>query len=323
MDSALPTMTIQQASERWIEWRRPYTRGRTIETYETFFKALIRFFQEIRLNEIKPGHLREYQRMRAINADNYWKRTAGVSVINHELNALAQLLEYAGLWQALKPFYRPLPSKRWQPPRVLTPDQEAKLFEIAATDPELELAYLVASITNNTSAAGTELRNLQIKHVDLLSEPPSVVIPGDITKNDVRGRLIPLNATAAKQFDRAVRRANKLGCTSREHFLFPFRVKRNSYDPTRPASRYWLRSSFNKLRVAADMPDLRPHDLRHQAITRMLETGAPENTVMSIAGHVSKQMLDHYSHTRIDAKMAVVRAVEPGSFRVAGARRFA
>jgi len=44
------------------------------------------------------------------------------------------------------------------------------------------------------------------------------------------------------------------------------------------------------------------HDLRHQAITELAESKASDQTIMSIAGHVSKKMLQHYSHVRMDAR---------------------
>ena len=56
---------------------------------------------------------------------------------------------------------------------------------------------------------------------------------------------------------------------------------------------------------------IRPHDLRHQIVTKLLEAGAPEQTVMSIAGHVSRQMLEHYSHQRIDAKAKALNMINP------------
>jgi hypothetical protein len=46
----------------------------------------------------------------------------------------------------------------------------------------------------------------------------------------------------------------------------------------------------------------------------MLESGAPEPTVMSITGHIRREMLDHYSHTRMKAKKEVVCAIEPRHF---------
>jgi hypothetical protein len=42
--------------------------------------------------------------------------------------------------------------------------------------------------------------------------------------------------------------------------------------------------------------------MRHQAITELAESGASDQTIMSIAGHVSRKMLEHYSHVRLQAK---------------------
>ncbi|HTV07822.1 MAG TPA: tyrosine-type recombinase/integrase [Candidatus Aquilonibacter sp.] len=319
-------MLFPVAAERWTEWKRPYVLPRTTEAHLTYIQALNRFFFGLPLNEIKPGHLREYQRMRQSNADKLWKRVAGPSAINHELNVLAQILEYAGLWQAIKPYYHPMRMPRWTPRRVMTAEEERRLFEIASTRPEYELAYLVASLTNNTTASGCELRLLQIEHFNLLASPPEILIPSDRVKNNDRGRRIPLNATAAKQAERILRRAARLGAVNRDHYVFPLRtnrVKREGreviyqYDPTRPASRSWLRKQFVALREEAGVPWLRPHDLRHQAITRLLETGAPDQTVMAVAGHVSRRMMNHYSHIRMDAKMVALNAIEPTYFQPA------
>jgi integrase len=55
------------------------------------------------------------------------------------------------------------------------------------------------------------------------------------------------------------------------------------------------------------LADFRFHDLRHHAITELAESGASDQTIMAIAGHVSREMLEHYSHIRLEAKR---RAVE-------------
>jgi hypothetical protein len=57
---------------------------------------------------------------------------------------------------------------------------------------------------------------------------------------------------------------------------------------------------------------LRFHDLRHHAITELAESQASDRTVMSIAGHVSQQMLAHYSHVRIEAKRKALDALADG-----------
>ena len=48
-------------------------------------------------------------------------------------------------------------------------------------------------------------------------------------------------------------------------------------------------------------------------ITELAERGLGDQTIMSIAGHVSRQMLDHYSHIRTDAKRQAVKCLETRS----------
>ena len=38
--------------------------------------------------------------------------------------------------------------------------------------------------------------------------------------------------------------------------------------------------------------------------------GLSDQTIMSIAGHVSREMLDHYSHIRLMAKRKALEALE-------------
>ena len=41
----------------------------------------------------------------------------------------------------------------------------------------------------------------------------------------------------------------------------------------------------------------------------MAEAGAPEETMKALLGHMSRQMLERYSHIRIQAKRAAVEAL--------------
>ena len=44
----------------------------------------------------------------------------------------------------------------------------------------------------------------------------------------------------------------------------------------------------------------------------MAETGASDATLMAVAGHMSRRMLEHYSHVRMAAKRAAVEKLESG-----------
>ena len=61
--------------------------------------------------------------------------------------------------------------------------------------------------------------------------------------------------------------------------------------------------------MAAGIPSLRFHDLRHHAITELAESQASDATIMAIAGHVSRRMLERYSHVRMEAKRTALEAL--------------
>src|SRR5262249_8702121 len=64
-----------------------------------------------------------------------------------------------------------------------------------------------------------------------------------------------------------------------------------------------LRAAKTAWRAAATpFRGLRFHDLRHQAITELAEAGATDATMMALAGHMSREMVEHYSHVRMAAK---------------------
>jgi integrase len=54
---------------------------------------------------------------------------------------------------------------------------------------------------------------------------------------------------------------------------------------------------------------VRFHDLRHTCITKLAESQATDQTLTAIAGHVSRRMIEHYSHIRMEAKRAAVDAI--------------
>ena len=55
----------------------------------------------------------------------------------------------------------------------------------------------------------------------------------------------------------------------------------------------------------------RPHDMRHTFISRLAENpSVSEQTIKALAGHVSRQMLERYSHIRSEAKQAAIQALQ-------------
>jgi integrase len=53
---------------------------------------------------------------------------------------------------------------------------------------------------------------------------------------------------------------------------------------------------FARLRAKSGIKDLRIHDLRHEAISRLFELGLNSIELAAISGHQSTAMLDRYTH---------------------------
>ena len=60
-------------------------------------------------------------------------------------------------------------------------------------------------------------------------------------------------------------------------------------------------------------PGFRFHDLRHCAITSLAESSAADSTIMAIAGHVRRRMLERYSPVRMEAKPNAMAALSRSS----------
>ncbi len=315
----LAAMPFDDATTAWCLLRRQSARlrERTHEATLGYLNSLGKFFGRLRLVDITPGHVRAYQIARKRNilriegADQHpWDDPVSNSYINHEIATLGLMMKFASLWHRIKPYYSPLTVPKWSPRDVLTVEQEEALFKRLPQKPEAALAYWVAAITNNTTASGMELRGLRLKNLFLTDVIAEIYVPEDSVKNDSRPRKIALNTLARWAVMQCLKRAIRLGATDPDHYLFPFRLRRNIYDPTRPASRFFLRKSWAKLQAATGFVNLKPHDLRHQCITAMLENGVQPETVIAIAGHVGRKMLEYYSHHRKQVKYAAVMTLE-------------
>jgi integrase len=142
-------------------------------------------------------------------------------------------------------------------------------------------------------------------------------------------------------FARLRRRAELVGGGAPEHFVFPA-CENGNFDlghhqkTFRTAWRSLVKAAAKRAgdqaagqasKSGADPEASRPiaekpfhgfrfHDLRHQSITEMAEAGVPEAARQSIAGHLSKKMLDHYSHVRLVAKRKAVETLAGGLIAV-------
>ena len=74
--------------------------------------------------------------------------------------------------------------------------------------------------------------------------------------------------------------------------------------------------AWRALRDAAGLHGLRFHDLRHTVITELAEMSVADHVLESTSDQLSRRMLEHYSHIRIDAKRQALDAQDEQHGRV-------
>jgi integrase len=176
---------------------------------------------------------------------------------------------------------------------------------VAQSRPGWLVAKCAVILALNTTMRGCELKGLRWKNTNLFER--YLKIKRQTTKTDAGERVIPLNRDAVLALSELWDRANKLNCADPEHYVFPA-CENGHIDPCRPMKGW--RTAWRNITEKAGLKGLRFHDLRHHAVTELAEMPLSDQTIMSIAGHVSKEMLNHYSHIRMMAKRRAVESLE-------------
>ena len=186
---------------------------------------------------------------------------------------------------------------------------EGAMHKLAGTrspfiKPALSLAF-------NTGMRDGEIRNLTWEQVDL---EKGIITVGRSKTDAGEGRTIPINSELHSVLTEYVAwYTRRFGTANPEWYVFPGRPGKPAkgmprpYDPTRTIST--LKTSWSNVRARAGAKG-RFHDTRHTLITELAENGAGDQTIMDIAGHVSRQMLARYSHIRMEAKRKALEAIK-------------
>ena len=180
----------------------------------------------------------------------------------------------------------------------------------ATRSPAIRPAIMLAL---NTTMRESEIRTLRWEQIDFLKR---IITVGESKTSAGTGRTIPINAELFSTLAEHKTWYEINVCpVDSQLYVFPFGDCRKYY-PERPISSF--KTSWKNVRKKAGVT-IRFHDLRHTAITKLAESGAPAETIMAIAGHISREMLSHYSHIRTEAKRRALEAIstrpEPAAVR--------
>jgi len=290
-------LAFGHAADLYAAERVSHLVARSVQTEIERLKPLRTYFGATSLSRVSADSIREYVAHR--KSANLSNRT-----INMEVGCLSRMLKRAKRWHLLADEITPLP-ERHDIGRALTPQQKADLIKAASSKPEWQIAALAITIALNTTMRACEIRGLQWRDIDFIDS----VIAVRKSKTQAGLRLIPLNEDARRAILTLRRNAITLfgGLLSPDWYIFPHAEGNTKPDPMRPMSTW--RTAWRSLTKEAGLAGLRFHDLRHHAITELAESSTSEQTIMSIAGHVSAKMLAHYSHVRLEAKRTALSAL--------------
>jgi integrase len=319
-------LAFTEAADRYLNSRKVELSARSLKKERQLLVHPKLFFGVTPVGHISAETLLDYRESRA-------KSGTGPAYINMEIGAIRRILKRAKRWHLLAEEIRPLKERR-EVGRALEHEEKVRLLRVAESRPEWMIARCAAILALNTTMRGCELKGLRWRDVNLLDRMLAV----RRSKTEAGERVIPLNNEAMASILELYKRAQAVGATDLNHYVFPA-CENDRIDPTRPQTTWrtaWRRltrvvqcPACGQLQDPADkcrneecgtdihelksaLAGLRFHDLRHHAITELAESQASEQTIMSIAGHVSPKMLAHYSHVRLEAKRKALDALSGG-----------
>jgi integrase len=302
------------AAEDWLKTRTGIAPS-TERSYKLAISHLKTDFGKQLLCDLAGEDLAGYQTRR---------KREGVSnrTVNLELGVLRSILRRYRMWEAIAPDVDFLKESA-SPGRALTHEEETALLDVASKS-RCRSLYPVIMLAINTGMRASEIRALIWAQVDFLSKSLTV---GKSKTAASTGRIIPLNprAVAVLTHWRGLFPGAKP-----EHYVFPHEKyglagndrKQCAYEivPTEPTHRWKV--AWEGARKAARV-SCRFHDLRHTFISRLAESQASDSTVMALAGHVSRAMMERYSHIRMEAKRKAVDTLSGANFEPGVAQNWA
>jgi integrase len=187
--------------------------------------------------------------------------------------------------------------------KAYSEEEKRQLLDAAKTAKRSKGIYLVTMLAQHAGRRDKEIRTLQWSGLDLVER---LVTVGESKTDAGTGRTIPMNAElCAAAVEYAKWYTSRFGATQPDWYVFPAGRPRPN-DPTKPQSS--IKTAWRNARKKANVEG-RFHDNRHTFVTDLVESGAGDEVIRDMAGHVSKDMLKHYSHIRMQAKRRAVEAL--------------
>ena len=247
-------------------------------------RSLVRAFKNKTLRQITPPVIETYKQELLVNPTTHGKKRTPTTV-NYHIRILSKIFSLAIDAEILES--NPCRRVRMlkidnQRTRVLSNEEQDKL--LAALNNNESVQHMVM-LALHTGLRRGEIFNLAWDDVDF--ERRFILVQ---QSKSGKKRMVPMNATVSAMLREMVRRGD---------LVFPSPVTGGRLDN--------IKRSFNRALKVAKIENLKFHDLRHTAATRMADAGADAFTLMKILGHSDIRMTSRYTHA---TDSAIRKAVE-------------
>ena len=219
-------------------------------------------------------------------------KSVSASTVNRELNILSHVLSIAAKeWHFHLPWGNPVsllrrPKSADKRERRLLDGEDALLLASAETDQGESIGAIIR-LALETGMRRGEIAEMRWEHLDRKSR--SLLIPE--TKSGTP-RRVPLSSRALAVF----------GLDGQVFDVHPASISR-AFERTVGRARKAYLAECGTRAITPDsrmLSDLRFHDLRHEATSRLFEKGLNPMEVAAITGHKTLQMLKRYTHLRAE-----------------------
>ncbi len=277
-------LTVKEAVQKYLKEVTPTKKPTTQRSENITAEHLIDFLGKYSMAALSNDLVASYRDHRI---------TLGKSnnTVRIELAMLSNLFTVAIQEWGLGLTHNPVAAIRKPSPgkghdRRLSADEEKRLLEAVEQHSNPMLGWIVR-IAIETGMRQSEILNLRTAQIDLASR----VVRLTDTKNN-SARTVPLTAEATSALKSAI--DNPLRPKDSDLVFFGEPGKDGQRRP------YQFVKIWAGIKETLGIGDLHFHDLRHEAVSRLVEGGLSDQEVASISGHKSMQMLRRYTHLRAE-----------------------
>lgn len=287
-------MTFEAAMKRYLAEVTPTKRPLTQNAERPRATPLVAFFGKYSLAAITTELIAEYRDLRLAGKDRMKDgkpQPRSTNTVRLELALMGHLFTVAVKeWGLGLPFNPMLNLRRPSPGpgrnRRLSANEEIRLLAAIDAYSNPMLGWIVR-IAIETGMRSSEIATLRCSQVDLERRIVRLIE----TKNTLP-RTVPLSKNATENFRFALNNPARPDSTELVFFGEPGKDgKRRSYN---------FNKAWGDIKKAVGVSDFKFHDLRHEAVSRLVEAGLSDQEVASISGHKSMQMLRRYTHLRAE-----------------------